>query len=355
MPYDNSYNKHISELMTERRERLLKHLNNNDLNVKADMTQTEDLEGGSGFRSGMNEMTGAYEHQKGITRKVGGSTKSLEQVNIEHESESVRGAGMPNVIGTQQPFKHPYKNDDSMHGYGAYDSESDEETLTGKGFWSDFADGFMSVINPVIDVATKVAPLAKAFGGKKRGRPAKGKGVGMGDKIDGSGIFDFMKKSSPIMSVMKEVKKAVPIIKTVVNDVTGEGKKKRGRPAKSLKAGVRVEKEIEGGAKLNLIPSSLQPGSSMSGMGTGSGTGSGTLLMDIIRPKKGGSKLIVSNKKIADELVKEEQPLKISADPLVKGGKKQPSKWALLVKKIMNEKKLKMKDAIAHIKSNNLY
>lgn len=365
MPFMNNYNKHIADLMHERREKLMRHLDEQDLNVHANMDDVRDVyddnrqEGGSGSRMGPNEATGAFEMQNGIlARQIGGANKAYAQVNRDREDESVRGAGMPEIYGTQHPFKHPYKNEGSGVGMG---KEDDEDTLYGAGWWDDFKDGFMSVINPAISVATSLAPIAlKAFGaGKKRGRPAK-------KKIEGDGFFDDIAIKNPFSIVAKQ---AMPTIKKIIKhkdsiadiakDIIGEGKKKRGRPSK-LKAGVRVEKELEGGANLNLIPTSMLPGSSMSGMGTGSGTGSGTLLMDILRPKKkGGSHLVVNQNKINETMVKDQQPmLKMTADPLVKikgGKKKAPSKWALLVKQVMGGSKLKMKDAIKHIKDNNLY
>lgn len=42
-------------------------------------------------------------------------------------------------------------------------------------------------------------------------------------------------------------------------------------------------------------------------------------------------------------------------DKKIEGGKRKPTEWQQLVKKIMNDKKLKMGAAIKHIKDNNLY
>jgi hypothetical protein len=54
-----------------------------------------------------------------------------------------------------------------------------DEELVGSGFWSDFADGFMSVVKPVASVAKAIAPspvgsVLSAIGlGKKKGRKPK--------------------------------------------------------------------------------------------------------------------------------------------------------------------------------------
>ena len=55
-----------------------------------------------------------------------------------------------------------------------------EDELIGSGFWSDFADGFMSVVRPVAGVAKALAPApvsgvlsAIGLGKKKAGRPKK--------------------------------------------------------------------------------------------------------------------------------------------------------------------------------------
>jgi hypothetical protein len=54
-----------------------------------------------------------------------------------------------------------------------------DEELVGSGFWSDFADGFMSVVKPVASVAKAIAPspvgsVLSAIGlGKKKGKKPK--------------------------------------------------------------------------------------------------------------------------------------------------------------------------------------
>jgi hypothetical protein len=448
MPFKNEYNEHINDLLDEQKERLLKHLNNQDLNVHAEMGELKDNQdlmkrksGGSGFRAGPNEMTGGYEKEYGLERQVGGASASLAQVKRAHEAESVRGAGQEEIYGTQHPFKHPYKNgDDTLNGAGFWDDFQDgfmsvinpvlsvaervaplalkvagmgkkrgrkpkgagvgmgkEEgegvgmgkkrgnTLNGDGFWDDFQDGFMSVVNPVLSVAERVAPLAlkvagmgkkrgrkpKGAGvgmgvgmGKKRGRKPKGAGVGMGkdEKMEGEGLFDF----NPFSGVENLVKRALPTIKkiaknkssieNIISDIAGAGVgmgKKRGRKPKGagvgmgkeeLKAGVRVEKEIKGGSLL--YPSQL-PGSSMSGMGKP------VLLSDILKPKKGGAKFEPSNKKGIEDMAKAE-PKNIK-DLKMSGGKKKATEWTTLLKKVMGEKKINMKEAIKHIKDNGLY
>ena len=54
--------------------------------------------------------------------------------------------------------------------------------------------------------------------------------------------------------------------------------------------------------------------------------------------------------------VKELKPPKVLMSSSMSGGSKRPpTAWQILLKKVMSENKLNLKDAIKHIKDNNLY
>lgn len=81
------------------------------------------------------------------------------------------------------------------------------QALHGRGFWSDFADGFMSVVRPVAGVAKSLLPMLGPEGAAASGvMGAVGLGHGecdeglesSGEHLEGGGFMDWVNKLAPI-------------------------------------------------------------------------------------------------------------------------------------------------------------
>ena len=216
----NEYNNRISGMLNEIKQKKINHLKSQDMELGND--DYEDINkighgvSHSGFERGYNEMTGAFEKQNGIEQehKTGSGHVEYNQVRKNHEQQSVYGAGVggkiegqdvPEMVGNMIPSKGhgihwgPYSengsgywdhngpmtriegHDEKGSGHwpenGPVIGNGKKKKKHGAGFWSDFADGFMSVVGPVAKIAESVIPIAKSLGGK-RGRPKKGGNMG---------------------------------------------------------------------------------------------------------------------------------------------------------------------------------
>lgn len=203
--------------------------------------------------------------------------------------------------------------------------------LHGAGFWSDFGDGFMSVIRPVAGIAKSVAPLlgpegmaasgvmnAIGLGSARRGargRPRKGAGTGAGKLV----ITHGGATNSDTGAYLGKGRRGCG---------TGAGREREDRAMLGMGTGAGMLGQDghgirQGGGFLSdlgiPVVSDL---AGMVGLGTGAGTGAGT----------GGRRR------------------RAPAGP--SDGRR---KRAEVVKKVMAEKGLSMIDASKYVKAHNLY
>jgi len=229
-------------------------------------------------------------------------------------------------------------------------------TLHGAGFWSDFGNGFMSVIRPVAGIAKSVAPLLGPEGmaasgvmnaiglghGRRgaRGRPRKGGASnsdtgayeGQGRERDdrmmtglgtGAGMLGQnghgIRQGGGFLSDL-----GIPIISNLAGAI-GLGKKRRGR---------------KGGQCCSMCGGAMGSCGCGTGAGTGAGMEGGGFLSDLGIP-------IISNLAGAVGLGRRRRAPAGPSD----GRRKR----AEVVKKVMAEKGLSMIEASKFVKAHNLY
>jgi hypothetical protein len=246
MPYDNPYNRMISNEMNKINHHFINHIAENQMapfvNYTAPFSMVDNtpapIEGGSGFASGSMMDTG-YEQVLGAVGKNPPKKKAGKgkQTNKDKEDEKLgeEVKELKEKVGGKKRGRKPKPKQE------------------GKGLLGD--------IGGTID---------DMFGGKKKGRKSKkdkedeklGMEVkGLKDKLDGG--------NNPFISTMRgnENSKAFMSGEEKLKIIQQEGgAKKRGRKPKEVKMGGVAEYKKKGGNRKLLSPEEMQP-SQMSGNG----------------------------------------------------------------------------------------
>lgn len=183
------------------------------------------------------------------------------------------------------------------------DNNYDEVEMKGKGFWDDFKSGFMSVMNPAIDIAKTVGPIAMAAAGKpKKGRPAKNmSAITMAEKPKKEPKKRGGKAKKDISAIVSSVGETFMTPQEKLDKVVSQGGKKRGRPSKAKEEKPKENNKIED------IIKSIE----------------GSAMKEIKKTGKGRTDRTVGGRKL---LSKEEMPVSMMSGNGMSGGKKT-NKW----------------------------
>jgi hypothetical protein len=247
-----------------------------------------------------------------------------------------------------------------------------KEKLEGAGFWSDFADGFTSVF----DVAGKVLPVVAPFIGlgKKGGnmydtlRKMKNPDI----KMSNDGIFGFMydkkneggkKGRNTTRTDLEQMGKYVPdkvVEKSQMlgSDMSGFGAKRpNGKSKQSCSCVGGADTQIQKDAKKLMNRKLGEMGVQERGIGK--------IVASYLSPQTPPqtTRTLVSPPAPKRRKLKGGRRTEMEGDFSggfagmgVSGGKRAPNAWLQLVNKVRQEQGLKgIKEAIAYIKSHNLY
>lgn len=251
-------------------------------------------------------------------------SEMMMQLNKRRAHEIDTQSGLfGGAVDSQKAYQMGRVFGDGMSGSG----------FTGGSFWSDFADGFMSVVKPVASVAKVFMPPAasKAMEAVGLGKPKKEPkllGVQKYNKDNPENLEELSGGNSSVGLIEKVEKDGKTEVKLppVAND----------NPKRVLKL-LTNRKKMEGGRIEMLGNDNLSGGAQLAGGAT------------LGAPKvKGGRKLI---------------PKEEMKPTMMSGGKKEDNKEAPkkkgnraeIVRKIMKEKGMKLIEASKYVKQNGLY
>lgn len=216
--------------------------------------------------------------------------------------------------------------------------------FSGGSFWSDFRDGFMSVIKPAASVAKVFLPSAAKSALEV---------VGLGKKSKG-------KKSQGVAEYKKDNKESF------IGGSNGliKVEEKDGKQKLSLPEGINTEREpklIMKGGRMETVGNDMMEGGALLGPDLKDMKGGALLAAGMPKKKKGGRRLLFKEEMppsmMFGGMLNKTQDMPKENKEVKKGGKKGKNgkSRAEIVKQVMKEKGLSLIEASKYVKQHGLY